>query len=221
MPKSQVKILAPVTPSKIVGISNNYLSGLTEQDQAIPEIPDLYLKPVSAIIGINQTVLIPQQVKKIAFSAELGVIIGKTTHWTPIAEIKDHIFGYTGVLNFSAPEITTSEPHSGNLTRSYGFDTFCPVGPYITTDVNANDLLVSSFLNNQLVGMITTHEMVFNISQIIAFISTIMTLIPGDLVLTGGLMYQGNLQPKDRVEMEIQEIGRLSVEIAEAAPMKI
>lgn len=220
MPLNQVKILAPVSPGKIIGITNNYLSGQPQLDQSITDIPELFQKPISSIIGTNQTVLIPRQVNKISFSAELGVIIGKATRWTPVAEIKDHIFGYTGVLNFTAPELSPTSSH-GNLTRTFGFDTFCPVGPYIATDINANDLLISSYLNHQLVGMLTTHEMVFNIAQIIAFISTIMTLLPGDLILTGGLMYQGNLQPRDRVEMEIQEIGRLSVQIEKELPANI
>ncbi|NSW51603.1 MAG: fumarylacetoacetate hydrolase family protein [Anaerolineae bacterium] len=214
LPLSRVHLHPPMEPAKIVGLRQNYLTGNVEQDSQLPEMPQIYLKPPNTLTEHKSSVEIPPQTNQLTFTSELGVVIGKKGRWISLDAVASHVFGYTCVLNFYAADLVLPDT-SSNITRAYGFDGFCVVGPWIETEIDPDDLVIASYLNEKLIRMFTTHEMVFSINQAVAYISTIMTLTPGDLILTGGVpIPQQVLRPKDIAAVEIEGIGRLQVELS-------
>ena len=203
----KVQLLPPVVPSKIICVARNYAAHAAEHGAPVPEVPVLFLKPPSALIGHGDPILIPPQAERVEHEAELAVVVGKAGRWIDPAQACDHILGYT-----IANDVTDRVFQREDLlwTRAKGFDSFCPIGPWIETDFNTADAIISCRVNGELRQMTSTREMVFLIEQLIAFASSFMTLVPGDLLLTGTPEGVGVLTPGDTVEVEIEGIGTLS-----------
>lgn len=202
----QVRLLAPVLPQKIVCVGRNYADHAREQDAEIPEIPLLFLKPPSSIIAHQASIYLPPQSRQVDHEAELAVVIGRTCRWVSSETALSFVFGYTIANDVTARDLQRKD---GQWTRAKGFDTFCPLGPWIETDFDPADALITCRVNEELRQMSSTREMIFTISQLIAFVSSIMTLEPGDLLLTGTPAGVGPLQPGDMVDISIEGIGSL------------
>ena len=208
LPIEHIKILTPVLPSKIVAIKQNFVKPINENPkEPVPEFPQIFLIPPSSIIGNNQQIEIPPQSNKVSFSVEIAAVIGKRGRWIPLPKAHDHIFGYTCCINFFAQDIL--DRHPTELTRSYGFDTFTVLGPWIDTEYSTDDLIISSYINNTLLQLIPTHEMIFSIAQLVSFASSFMTLEPGDVLLTGGVSYADSVNVDDTIRVEIGNLGSL------------
>jgi 2-keto-4-pentenoate hydratase/2-oxohepta-3-ene-1,7-dioic acid hydratase in catechol pathway len=206
-PFERVTLLAPVQPSKIVCVGLNYANHAVEAGLQLPEIPLIFIKPPTSIIGPNEMIMLPPQSNRVEHEAELAVVIGKGGRWIPAEKANEHILGYTCANDVTARDLQLRE---SQWTRAKGFDTFCPIGPWIETDLDPSDTLVSCRVNGMMRQMSSTRELVFQVPQLIAFISSVMTLLPGDLILTGTPSGVGILNPGDTVEVEVEGIGSIS-----------
>lgn len=211
IPLSDVSLLAPVMPGKIICVGRNYVEHAREHEAPVPEWPMLFLKPPSSVIGPDDAIHLPPQSEQVEHEVELAVIIGKTARWIQPEDAYLHIFGYSIGNDVTARDL---QKRDGQWTRSKGFDTFCPLGPWIETDLDASDVLLSCRVNGELRQMSSTREMVFTVQQLVAFISTIMTLVPGDVILTGTPAGVGPLEEGDTVECTAEGIGTLTNRIA-------
>ncbi|MHB8136104.1 MAG: fumarylacetoacetate hydrolase family protein [Anaerolineaceae bacterium] len=201
-----VIILPPVVPGKIICVGRNYLAHASEHGVEVPEIPLLFLKPPSSIIGPNENIVLPPQSNRIEHEAELAVVIGKQGRWIDPADVNEFIFGYTIANDVTARDLQNRD---GQWSRAKGFDTFCPIGPWVETDLNPVDALITCKVNGEVRQMSSTRDMVFPVSHLVAFASSVMTLFPGDLVLTGTPAGVGILVDNDQIEIEIEGIGKL------------
>jgi 2-keto-4-pentenoate hydratase/2-oxohepta-3-ene-1,7-dioic acid hydratase in catechol pathway len=206
IPITSAKLIAPVVPGKIICIGRNYPEHAREQGAEVPEIPLIFLKPPSSIICDGMTILIPPQSEQVEHEAELVVVIGKKGKWIQADKVNDFIYGYTIGNDVTARDLQKLD---NQWTRAKGFDTFCPIGPWIETDLDPADCLITCRVNGELRQMASTREMVFTVPQIVAYVSTIMTLEPGDLIFTGTPAGIGVLKPGDTVEISIEGIGSL------------
>jgi 2-keto-4-pentenoate hydratase/2-oxohepta-3-ene-1,7-dioic acid hydratase in catechol pathway len=204
---SEVTLLAPVAPSKVVCVGRNYRAHAKELGNEVPKEPLLFMKPSTAIVGPGGAIRYPEQSKEVHHEAELGAVIGRTlTHAVTAVEAKAAIFGWTCVNDVTARDIQRAEAH---FTRAKGFDTFCPVGPVVETDLDPLDVTVTCRVNGEQRQRGSTKDMVFDPYLLIAFISQIMTLLPGDVVATGTPEGVGPLRRGDWVEVEVSGIGVL------------
>ncbi len=203
---SDVNLLPVVVPSKIICIGRNYAAHAAEHKVDVPEIPLIFLKPPSSLIGNNENIVLPPQSNQVEHEAELGVIVGKHGRWIDPETAEDYIFGYTIANDVTARDLQRLD---GQWTRGKGFDTFCPVGPYIETEFDPSDALITCKVNQQVRQMASTRDMVFPVEKLIAFISSVMTLEPGDLILTGTPAGVGILSDNDLIEIEIEGLGVL------------
>lgn len=202
-----VELLPPTLPSKIICVGRNYVDHAKEHGVEVPEVPMLFLKPPSALIGHRMPIILPPQSSQVEHEAELTVVIGKRGRWISPGDAMDYVFGYTIGNDVTARDL---QRRDGQWTRGKGFDTFCPVGPWIETDIDSYDLLITCRVNQDVRQMGSTRDMVFSIPQLIAFASSIMTLEPGDLLLTGTPAGVSPLNPGDVVEVSIEGIGELT-----------
>ncbi len=209
-----IHLLPPVEPSKIICMGRNYAEHAKEHGAPVPESPLIFLKPPSSIIGPEDTIILPPQSSQVEHESELVIVVGKTGHWIPIEEAKDYIFGYTIGNDVTARDLQNTD---GQWTRSKGFDTFCSIGPWIESELDVTDTLITCRVNGELRQMASTREMVFTIPQIITYISSIMTLFPGDLIFTGTPSGVGPLKDRDEVNVEIEGIGNLHNFVASTA----
>ncbi len=207
----EVRLLAPVQPGKIIAIGRNYPEHAKEHEVEIPEVPMIFLKPPSAVIGPGASIILPPQSTQVEHEAELGVVISRSGRWIRQEEVKDHILGYTIVNDVTARDL---QRRDGQWSRAKGFDTFCPVGPWIETDLDPADVLITCRVNEEIRQLSSTREMVFSITQLIIYISSVMTLEPGDLIITGTPAGVGPLKDGDSVEIEIEGIGKLRNTVA-------
>jgi len=205
-PLDSVRLLAPVIPGKIICVGRNYADHAKEVGAAVPEIPILFLKPTTALIGPGQTILLPPQSQQVEHEGELAVVIGKTGRWLAPENVPDHILGYTIANDVTARDL---QRRDGQWTRGKGFDTFCPLGPWIETEFDPADALLTCHVNQELRQMASTRDMVFSIRQLVTFISSVMTLQPGDVILTGTPSGIGALQAGDTVRVTVEGIGEL------------
>lgn len=206
-PVENVTLAPPVRPSKIVCVGRNYAAHAAEHNAEVPQEPMLFLKPPSALIGHGATITIPAGIGRVDHEAELAIIIGRQArHITPETAL-DYILGYTCANDVSARDLQQKD---GQWGRAKGFDTFCPLGPWIATDLDSADCMVRAYVNGHLQQASSTASMVFNVPTLLAYISRIMTLLPGDLILTGTPAGVSPLSDGDIVDIEIEGIGRLS-----------
>jgi 2-keto-4-pentenoate hydratase/2-oxohepta-3-ene-1,7-dioic acid hydratase in catechol pathway len=215
LPLDQVKLFPPVEPSKIICIARNYAAHAKEHDSPVPDVPMLFLKPPTTLIGSGETILLPPQSQQIEHEAELTVVVGQRGRWIPPEQALDHVFGYTIANDVTARDL---QRRDGQWGRAKGFDTFCPLGPWIETVFDPSDSLITCNVNGEMRQMASTRDMVFSIRQLIAFVSSVMTLEVGDILLTGTPAGVGILSPGDQIEIIIEGIGTLTNPVQAEAP---
>ena len=213
LPVESVRLLAPIQPSKIVCIGRNYVEHAKEHDAEVPKVPLLFLKPPSAILNPGDAIILPPQSQQVEHEAELVVVIGKSTRNVIVEHAQDYIFGYTVGNDVTARDLQRSD---GQWTRAKGFDTFCPFGPWVDTEFDPSDAIITCRVSDQPRQMASTRDMVFNVSMLIAFISAVMTLEPGDLIFTGTPAGVSPLKDGDVVVVEIEGLGQLSNPVRKA-----
>lgn len=202
-----VTLLPPTSPSKILCVGRNYALHAAEHDAQVPDIPLLFLKPPSSLLGPFQPILLPPQSQQVEHEAELAVVVKQSGRWIQPGEAKQYILGYTAAIDVTARDLQRSD---GQWTRGKGFDTFCPIGPWIETELDPADVLITCSVNGQLRQMGSTRDMVFTVEQLVAFASSVMTLQAGDLILTGTPAGVGPLVAGDEVTVEIEGLGTLT-----------
>src|SRR3990172_7200246 len=202
-----VKFLPPVLPSKVIAIGLNYKAHAAEFNKPIPEEPMMFLKPSTSVIGPNDEIVYPSHMsKRVDYEAELGVVIGRKAVKISKEDAKKHILGYTCVNDVTARDLQGKDIQ---YTRAKGFDTFAPIGPWIETDFAPLDARVESYLNNEKKQDSSTKDMIFDVYQLLSFVSNVMTLLPGDVIATGTPSGVGPMKPGDTVEVRIEGIGSL------------
>lgn len=206
IPVERVRLLAPLKPGKVICVGLNYIDHAKQMEKSVPEIPLIFLKPSTAVIGPGEKIMLPPQSQQVEHEAELVVVIGKRGRWIPAQQAMNYVFGFTVGNDVTARDL---QRRDGQWTRSKGFDTFCPLGPWIETEMDAADALVTCRVNNELRQMASTREMVFSVPQIMAYASSVMTLEPGDVIMTGTPAGNGPLKAGDIVEVAIEGIGSL------------
>ncbi len=204
---SQVRLLSPVLPSKVPAIGLNYKAHAEETGKPLPEEPMLFLKPSTSVIGPGDTILLPPQSERVDHEAELAVVIGKATRNVGEADALDHVLGYMCANDVTARDLQAKD---GQFTRAKGFDTFCPLGPFVVTDVDPENLDIVCRVNGEVRQSSTTSDLVFGVAKLVAYVSSVMTLLPGDTILTGTPAGISPLQDGDTVEVELAGIGILS-----------
>ena len=170
------------------------------------------MKPSSAVIGPDEQIVYPPQSSRVDYEAELGVVIGKTARWVKKENAWDFILGYTCFNDVTARDLQSKD---GQWTRAKSFDTFAPIGPYIVTDIDPSDLFIRSYVNDEVKQDSRTSFLIFDVPYILEFVSSVMTLYPGDVIATGTPAGVGPLQVGDTVTIEIEEIGKLTNEVKE------
>jgi 2-keto-4-pentenoate hydratase/2-oxohepta-3-ene-1,7-dioic acid hydratase in catechol pathway len=203
---AEVRLIAPCEPSKIICVGRNYVEHAKELGNEVPKVPLIFLKPPSAIIPNGGTILLPPQSSQVEHEAELVVVIGKRGRNVTAENAKKHIFGYTIGNDVTARDLQRIDEQ---WTRAKGFDTFCSFGPWIDTEFDPADAVVTCRVNGQMRQMASTRDMIFNVGTLIAYISSIMTLEPGDLIFTGTPAGVGQLKHGDEVLVEIEGLGAL------------
>jgi len=207
VPLAQAKLLAPVVPTKVVCVGLNYRGHIKEMGHDLPEEPVVFLKPSTSVVGPGASIDIPAGVGRVDYEAELGVVIGRRTHRASPEVARTNILGYTCGNDVTARDLQRLD---GQWTRAKAFDTFCPLGPWVDTDVDPADLLVECYVNGELRQSARTSEMLFDVYDLVSFASHVMTLVPGDVVLSGTPGGIGPLASGDTVEVRIEGIGSLS-----------
>ena len=206
-PLPTVQLLAPVEPRKIVCVGRNYSAHAAELGNDVPKEPMIFLKPSTAIVGPSEPIVLPKYSQRVEHEAELGLVIGsKCSHLADNDDPLSYVLGYTCVNDVTARDLQKADVQ---FTRAKGFDTFCPVGPHIETDLSPDDLLVEGLVNGQSRQSGKTSLMVFPPAFLVRWISRMMTLEPGDLIATGTPSGVGPLAANDVVEVRIAGIGVL------------
>lgn len=205
-PLKEVKLLAPSLPTKIVCVGLNYRDHAAELKMALPAEPLLFLKPPSAVIGPGEEIVYPALSVQVDYEAELAVIIGKKARNVSQDEAKDYILGYTCCNDVTARDLQKKD---GQWTRAKSFDTFCPLGPWIETDLDPGDLKVEALLNSEIRQSSRTSHQIFSPHYLVSYVSGIMTLLPGDIISTGTPVGIGSMQAGDEIEIRIEGIGSL------------
>lgn len=202
----EVKLLAPCQPSKIVALALNYRTHIEEMKRPIPSEPSFFIKPSTAVIGPEDSIVYPRASKRVDYEGELGVVMGKRASGVSQSEAQSYILGYTCFNDVTARDI---QPREGQFIRSKGFDTFAPLGPFIETDLDAGNAWIETYLNGQLRQSSSSADLVFPVPRLVEYISEVMTLLPGDVIATGTPSGIGPMQPGDVVEVRIRGVGSL------------
>jgi len=206
-PLDDVKLLVPVVPSKIVCVGRNYREHAAEMGNKMPDEPLLFLKAPSALIASGDNIELPRASQQVEHEGELGVVIGRTARNVPEDEDPlEYVFGYTCVNDVTARDLQRKDVQ---FTRGKSFDTFCPVGPWIQTELDPTNANVTTRLNSEIKQQGNTGDMAFPVAFLIRYISEIMTLYPGDLIATGTLAGVSKMKDGDVVEVEVAGIGVL------------
>lgn len=208
VPLADARLLAPVIPrSKVVGVGKNYLAHAQEMGGDVPKQPLIFLKPNTSVIGPGEPIFYPTQSSNVHFEGELAVVIGRICRDISAADASKVILGYTIGNDVTARDLQASD---GQWARAKGFDTFCPLGPWIETNFDPSDVAISTKLGDELKQSSRTSSMVFKVPEIVEYISSFMTLLPGDVILTGTPDGVGPMQVGDDVSVTIEGIGTLT-----------
>jgi len=205
-PLSSVRLLAPVAPGKVVCIGMNYRAHAAEISIDVPDEPLIFFKPISAIIGPEDPIVLPRQSDQVELEIELAIVIGKQAKEISYDEAKSHIFGYTVGNDVTARDLQFSDTQ---WARSKGFDTFCPLGPWIETELDTNSLKLESRINGRSRQRSKSSDMITDVYEIVSYVSRNLTLFPGDVILTGSPAGLARIEAGDQVECEITGIGVL------------
>ena len=205
---SDVRLLAPVIPrSKVVCIGKNYADHAAEMGSEVPTEPIIFLKPNTSVIGPNDTIVWPSMSERVDHEAELAIVIGRICKDVPRERVNDVIFGYTVANDVTARDLQKKD---GQWSRAKGFDTFCPLGPWIDTDFIPGTQRITASVNNELKQDARLNQMNFGVAEIVQFVSQVMTLLPGDVILTGTPAGIGPIQPQGSVTVAIEGLGELT-----------
>lgn len=205
---SKVRLLAPVIPrSKVVCIGKNYADHAAEMGSVVPEEPIIFLKPNTSVIGPNDTIVWPDMTERVDHEAELAIVIGRLCKDVPVEKVNDVIFGYTIANDVTARDLQKKD---GQWTRAKGFDTFCPIGPWIDTDFIPGTQKITATINGELKQSAQLSDMIFKVPEIINFVSRVMTLLPGDIILTGTPAGIGSMVAGADATMAIEGLGVLT-----------
>jgi len=202
-----INILPPCTPTKIVCVGLNYRDHAEEMNSKVPEDPRIFIKPNTAIIGHEDTIIYPDHMSaRVDYEGELAVVMGKRAKGISSDNALDYVFGYTCLNDVTARDLTAKDIQ---YTRGKGFDTFAPFGPFIETELDPSNLHIATYLNDEIKQSSNTSMQIFNVPKLISFISNIMTLLPGDIISTGTPSGIGPMKKGDTVEVHIEGIGIL------------
>jgi 2-keto-4-pentenoate hydratase/2-oxohepta-3-ene-1,7-dioic acid hydratase in catechol pathway len=201
-----VRLLAPCTPSKIIALGVNYRSHGEEMSHRIPSEPLIFLKPATAVIGHEDNIVYPESSQRVDYEGELGVVIKSLARNVTREDAAKYILGYTCFNDVTARDIQARDKQ---WTRAKGFDTFAPIGPCIETDLDPGNLSLETRLNGEIKQKASTSELIFDVFELVSFISRVMTLLPGDVIATGTSAGVGPMRPGDIVEVTIEKIGTL------------
>jgi 2-keto-4-pentenoate hydratase/2-oxohepta-3-ene-1,7-dioic acid hydratase in catechol pathway len=208
LPLADVRLLAPVLPrSKVVAVGRNYAEHAAELGNEVPAEPLLFLKPNTSVIGPGEAIVHPRQSSDVQYEGELAVVIGRVAKDIPADRFADVVFGYTVANDVTARDLQRADVQ---FTRAKGFDTFCPLGPWIETDLDPSDLAVRTVLDGQVVQDGRTSQMIHAVPALVAFVTSVMTLLPGDVLLTGTPAGVGTMRPGSEVSVEVEGIGVLT-----------
>ncbi len=208
IPLSQVRLLAPVLPrSKVVGIGRNYAAHAAELGHEVPDEPMMFIKPNTSVVGPGDPVFYPSQSSEVHFEGELCVVIGRICRDVAPDRVPDVVYGYTVGNDVTARDLQRKDKQ---FTRSKGFDSFCPLGPWIETELDPSDLRVTTHLNGDLQQDGTTKDLIFDVPSLVSYVSSVMTLLPGDVIMTGTPEGVGPMQVGDEVEVTVAGIGSLT-----------
>ena len=202
----EARLLAPVFPTKVIGVGRNYAEHAAERGVEVPAEPVIFLKPATAVVGPGAAVVIPPEAEEVHHEAELAVVVGRVARRVAAEDAGGYILGYTAANDITARDL---QRRDGQWGRAKGFDTFCPLGPAIETELDPSGLSISCLVNDEIRQQGNTADMVFGVAELLAFISRVMTLLPGDVILTGTPAGIGPVRPGDRMSVEIERIGVL------------
>ena len=204
----EVKLLPPCQPSKIILVGLNYYDHIKESSSAsgVPEEPVIFIKPPTSLIATEEEILYPPQIKRLDFEAELAVVMRQNCKDILPEKAKDCIFGYTCLNDITARDLQKKDVQ---WSRAKSFDTFCPLGPFISVGINPGNLKIESYLNGKIQQSSNTNRMIFSVDRIVSFVSKIMTLLPGDVISTGTPAGVNSLSSGDIIEIKIEHIGTL------------
>jgi 2-keto-4-pentenoate hydratase/2-oxohepta-3-ene-1,7-dioic acid hydratase in catechol pathway len=205
---ADARLLSPVLPrSKVVGIGRNYAAHAAEMGGEVPEEPLIFLKPNTSVIGPGDPIFYPRQSENVHFEGELAVVISRICRDVPREKAADVIHGYTVGNDVTARDL---QRRDGQFTRAKGFDSFCPLGPWVETELDVSDLRLQTFLNGEVQQDGRTSDLIFDVPTLVAHVTSVMTLLPGDVILTGTPAGVGPMNPGDEVEVSISGIGNLT-----------
>lgn len=220
VPSTGQYLLAPVQPSKIVAVGLNYKDHAAEQNKPLPAEPMIFLKPSTAVIGPDEPIVRPEGVGRIDHEAEVGVVIGAQARYVSEQEASKYVFGITCVNDVTARELQVRDVQ---YTRAKGFDTFAPIGPCVAAGLDYHTpegLHVEGWVNGSRRQSSSTRELIFPIDRLIAFISAVMTLLPGDIISTGTPAGIGPIEAGDRVTVKVEGVGELTNPVGQAIRLK-
>jgi 2-keto-4-pentenoate hydratase/2-oxohepta-3-ene-1,7-dioic acid hydratase in catechol pathway len=206
---SSVRLLSPLAASRIFGIGNNYYQAIRQANGTVPDRPLVFTKPSTAVVGSNENVIYPRGSNLVLFEGELVVVIGRQGRHIPKDEAAEYIFGYTCGNDLTERTLQQEELKAGSMCLSKGFDTFAALGPAIATEIDPTGVSIISRVNGELRQKGHTSDMVFDVSTLIAHLSAAITLLPGDVIMTGTPAGFGPIIPGDQIEIELPGIGIL------------
>lgn len=206
-PLADVRLLAPILPSKVIAVGRNYAKHAAEFGNEVPSAPMLFLKPSTTVVGPNAAIRRPSGVGRVDFEGELAIVIGQPVKNVPAARAASVILGYTVANDVSARDLQKAD---GQWGRAKGFDTFCPLGPWIETSLDASDLALKTEVDGDLKQDGRTSDLVHKIPELVEFVSGVMTLLPGDIILTGTPEGVGPIEGGQSVSITIEGIGTLT-----------
>ena len=209
---SDVKLLAPVIPrSKVVCIGKNYADHAAEMDSEVPSEPIIFIKPNTSVIGPNELIIWPRMSERVDYEAELAIVIGRICKEVPASKAKDVIYGYTLANDVTARDLQKKD---GQWSRAKGFDTFCPLGPWIETEFVPGEQKITATLDGVIKQSSMLSEMIFKVPQIVEFVTNVMTLLPGDVILTGTPAGIGPMPAGASISVAIEGLGTLTNKVS-------
>jgi 2-keto-4-pentenoate hydratase/2-oxohepta-3-ene-1,7-dioic acid hydratase in catechol pathway len=207
---SSIRLLAPCIPSKVIGIALNYSDHVAEMGAQAPRYPVFFYKPSTAVVGPGEQVVVPVGCKQLDYEGELGVVIGAVARAVEPGRWHEVVLGYTCANDITARDFQRSDSQWG---RAKGFDTSAPIGPWIETDVDPSDLELTTSVNGRIRQRGRTSNMIYDVAALVSFVSSYVTLLPGDVIMTGTPKGIGQVVPGDVVEVAIEGIGSLAVSV--------
>ena len=209
-PVGAVRLLSPVEAPRVFGVGLNYVAHIEESGATAPQIPLLFMKPSTSVTDPGAPIVYPKEGKEVHFEAELAVVIGRAGRRIAEADALDHVLGYTCANDVSERVIQKQEMGYGSLLVSKGFDTFCPLGPWIATGLDPSNLTLGARVNGETRQSSSTADLLFSVPALIAWLSAAVTLLPGDVIITGTPSGVGPVRPGDVVDIFVEGVGTLT-----------